>query len=172
MTRSIGIIAGALICLCCCIAYAEYGVIDKGTWPKSWPAQLEPLRKQARTLKGPMAPNLHYAIHFNNRKEFEAAWRHILKVKTKGAPVFIKSAPNFFLGDFKAGVVIHCPPARQDPAPSEAPIPGLANPRERWMNATFIDLVVDDDIIRFNRKSVPAGTPVIDERSKATRPKD
>src|ERR1041385_46939 len=140
MTRSIGIIAGALICLCCCIAYAEYGVIDKGTWPKSGPAQLEPTRK------GPMAPNLHYAIHFNNRKEFEAAWRHILKVKTKGAPVFIKSAPNFFLSDYNAGVVIHCPPEGQDPATSEAPIAGVADPRERWMNATSIDLLVDGDI--------------------------
>ena len=168
-----GLLAGAALCVLCIAALAEYGVIDKGTWPKSWPAQLEPLRKQARTLEGPMAPNLHYAISFSNRDEFKAAWPHILKVKTKGAPVFLLRAPNFFLGEgHKAGVVVHCPPASQSyvPAP-EAPIPGVTNPRERWMNATYIDVVVDDDIITFNRRSLPAGTPVIDERSKDTKGK-
>ena len=31
--------------------YAIYTVTDTGTWPKSWPAELEPLRKQARTFE-------------------------------------------------------------------------------------------------------------------------
>src|SRR5262245_60037100 len=42
-------------------AYALYSVIDRGEWPKIWPRKLEPLRKQSRTLVGPMAPHRHYA---------------------------------------------------------------------------------------------------------------
>jgi hypothetical protein len=48
-------------------AYAIYGVSDTGTWPKSWPKELEPLRKQSRTLEGPLAPHRHYAIRFTKR---------------------------------------------------------------------------------------------------------
>jgi hypothetical protein len=35
-------------------AYADYSVWDKGMWPESWPKELEPLRKQSRTLEGPV----------------------------------------------------------------------------------------------------------------------
>ena len=45
-----------------CSAHADYSVADKGTWPNSWPKELEPLRKQARTLEGPLGPHQHYAI--------------------------------------------------------------------------------------------------------------
>lgn len=30
--------------------YADFGVTDHGTWPDSWPKELEPLRKQSRPL--------------------------------------------------------------------------------------------------------------------------
>ena len=70
---------------------------EKGTWPKSWPKELEPLRKQSRTLVGPEALNRHYAIRFTKREELESAWPHILKVKSKGAPVILVRGPNFFL---------------------------------------------------------------------------
>src|SRR5436189_76547 len=97
MKKTIGVLIAFAICMCS-IAYADYGVIDKGTWAKSWPAQLEPLRNQARTLEGPHVLYLWYAIRFNKPAEFKAAWPYILKVKTKGAPVFLMRAPNFFLG--------------------------------------------------------------------------
>jgi len=32
--------------------YAAYMIADKGMWPESWPKELEPLRKQARTYEG------------------------------------------------------------------------------------------------------------------------
>ena len=92
-------------------ACALYLVSNKGEWPTSWPKELEPLRKQSRTLEGPLAPNLHYAIRFAKREKFEAAWPHLLTVKTEGAPVFLVRSPNFFLGDkVKAGAVVHAPP--------------------------------------------------------------
>jgi hypothetical protein len=46
-----------------------------------------------------MSPHRHYAIPFAKREEMESAWPHILKVKSKGAPVVIVRGPNFFLGE-------------------------------------------------------------------------
>ena len=148
-------------------AYALYSVSDRGEWPQNWPRELEPLRKQARTLVGPEALQRHYAIRFTNRQEFKSAWSHLLKVKSKGALVFLVRGPNFFLGEHsKAGVVVHCPPLgqSQDPATPEAPIPGVTNPRERWMNTTYLEVVVDDDTVNWKHIALPKGTPVIDER--------
>jgi hypothetical protein len=169
MTRTIAFLAAAAFCAVCSTAYALYEVTDTGTWPKSWPSELEPLRTQSRTLVGPLVLNRHYAIRFTKREEFESAWPHILKVKSKGAPVILVRGPNFFLGEHrKAGVVVHCPPLGQaeNPATPEAPIPGVTNVRERWMNTTYIELVADGEIVDLNRIPLPADTPIIDERFK------
>jgi hypothetical protein len=74
---------------------------------------------------------------------------------------------NFFLGEHvKAGVVVHCPPLGQadNPATPEAPIPAQSNPRATWIFTSFIELVVDGNIIDLNRIPLPADTPIIDER--------
>ena len=148
---------------------AEYSVIDKGTWPESWPKELEPLRKQARTLVGPRVEYRHYAIPFTKREEFESAWPHLLKVNSKSAALRLVRAPNFFLGEkVKAGVVVHSPPLGQadNPATPEAPLPGVTNAKERWMYTTYIELIVDGDIVDLNRIPLPADTPIVDERFK------
>ena len=67
----IGAIAFSAVCS---TAYADYSVTDKGMWPKSWPKELETLRKQSSTFEGPVVLNLHYAIRFAKREEFESAW--------------------------------------------------------------------------------------------------
>src|SRR5436309_3564578 len=153
MKRTIAVLA-AIVVGAVGPAYALYSVSDKGEWPKSWPKELEPLRKQARTLIGPLAAHRHYAIHFNKSDEFESAWPHLLKVKTKGAPVLLVRGSNFFLGETaKAGVVVHCPPLRQadHAATPERPIPGPSNPRATWMNTTYVEVVVDGQIVDLNR---------------------
>jgi len=110
--------------------FADYSVRDEGMWPKSWPKELEPLRKQARTLVGPEELNRHYAIPFSKRAEFESAWPHIVKVNSKRASIYLRRASNSFLGGGnKAGVVVHCPPAGQ----AEEPM--------------HIDLIVDGDVV-------------------------
>ncbi len=150
-------------------AYALYDVMDRGDWPKTWPPALEALRDRARTLVGPVMANRHYAIPFTEREEFEAAWEHLLEVKTKGAPVFLVRGPNFFLGDdAAAGVVVHCPPEGQhdNPATPEAPITGVEEPHLRWTNTSYLELVVDGQIVDLNRIPLPADTPIIDERFK------
>jgi hypothetical protein len=135
-------------------AFAEYVIWDKGEWPKSWPKELEPLRKQSRTLDGPTPFDRHYAIRFTKRDEFESAWPHILEVNSKGASLVLVRGPNFFLGDGrKAGVVLHCPPLGE------------------LDHLTRIELVVDGEIVDLNRIPLPADTPIIDERFKDAKNK-
>ncbi len=148
MKRTIAFLAAIAFCAVSSVR-ADYSVTGKGTWPESWPKELEPLRTQAGTFEGPLAPHQHYAITFTKREEFESAWPHILKVKSKGAPVRLVRGPNFFLGDhIKAGVVVHCPPLGQAVDP------------------IYIELVVDGDIVDLNRIPLPGDTPIIDERFK------
>jgi hypothetical protein len=147
--------------------YALYAISESGDWDKSWPAELEPLRKQARTLVGPMVANRHYAIRFNDREQFEAAWPHLLKIKTAGSPIYLQRGESFFLGEkVTAGVVVHCPPdgQSQNLETKEKPIEGVKEAHTRWMNTTTIALVVDGDIVDLNRIPLPADTPIVDER--------
>ena len=104
---------------------------------------------------------------FTQREEFESAWPHLLKVKSKGAPIILVRGPKTDFMEVKpAGVLIHSPPAgqRDNPATPEAPIPAQTNVRVRWMNTTYIELVVDGNIVDLNRIPLPADTPIIDER--------
>jgi hypothetical protein len=166
MKRTIAFLAAMVFCAVPSV-YALYSVSNEGQWPKSWPKELEPLRKQSRTLVGPMAPQPHYEIPFTKREDFESAWPHILKVKSKGAPVILLRGPDSRLGTkINAGVRIHCPPPqRGDRAMPEAPL-NTTNVWERWMYTTFIDLIVDGEVVDLNRIPLPAETPIIDERSK------
>ncbi|HWE96519.1 MAG TPA: hypothetical protein VG269_21335 [Tepidisphaeraceae bacterium] len=168
MKRTIACLALIVLFTATSAVYALYSVNDKGDWPQSWPKELEPLRKQARTLVGPMAENRHYEIPFTKREEFEAAWPHLLAVKSKGAPIILVRGPKTDFMEVKpAGVLIHSPPTNTDKrANPEAPIPGQNNPRTTWMNATFIELVVDGNIVDLNRIALPADTLIIDERFK------
>lgn len=103
------IVASIVLCGVCSV-YALYEVTNEGAWPKSWPKELEPLRNQARTLV-----HSQYSIHeipFTSREEFEAAWPHILAVKSKEAPLVLLSSPNKYrnFGEtIKAGVRILSP---------------------------------------------------------------
>ena len=59
----------------------------------------------------------------------------------------------FLGGNPTAGVVVHCPPL--DHADNSA-----------TSDATFIELVVDGDVVDLNRLPLPADTPIMDERFK------
>ena len=140
---------------------ADYTWTDQGTWPKSWPKELEPLRKQARTFEGPRQPYQNYAVAFTTRDEFESAWPQLLKVKSKGAPIVLRRGPSFWLGDnVTAGVCIHTPPVGQDPIADGKVAKG------NWEKTIYIELIVDGEIIDLNRIPLPADTPIIDERFK------
>lgn len=166
MNRRAAVVAAITFFVACSAAHALYSVWDKGAWPETWPKELEPLRKQARTYEGPMVATRFYLIPFTNRAEFEAAWPHLLAVKSKGAPIILVRGPKTdFMKIEPAGVLIHTPPIGSKQAAQPAtPIPGQTNPRTTWMNTSFIELVVDGDVVDLNRIALPPDTPIIDER--------
>jgi hypothetical protein len=158
MKRSIALLAVCVLCVACPL-HADYSVQDRGAWPETWPEELEPLREPSRTLEGPLLPLLHYAIPFTSREEFEAAWPHLLKVKTPGAPIVLRRGPSFWLGDeSNAGVCIHTPPQGEDLV-ADAEAAG-----DRLERTIYIELIVDGEIIDLNRIPLPPDTPIIDER--------
>ena len=67
-------------------------VSEAGKWPDSWPKELEPYRKQARTreIAAVYSENV-YEIPFEEREEFEKLWPIILKLKDKMAPLRLRS---------------------------------------------------------------------------------
>jgi hypothetical protein len=163
MKRTTAFLAVIVLYAVCAAVYAEGFLINEGIWPASWPEELEPLREQSRTFEGGLILSLHYEIPFTSREEFESAWPHILKVKSEGAPVILVRGPVNRCGTpIDAGVHINAPP-RQTTEP-EAPVPGPRPVRRRWINTTFIELVVDGQIVDLNRIPLPADTPIIDER--------
>jgi hypothetical protein len=148
MKRTAAFLAIVLVCCTVSSVYGLYKVRDQGMWPKSWPKELDGLRKQSRTFEGPVQPLLHYAIPFTKRESFEAAWPHLLKVKSKGTSIVLRRAPSFWLGgDSNAGVCVHTPPKGE-------------------AGTTYIELIVDGQIVDLNRIRLPADTLIIDERFK------
>jgi hypothetical protein len=120
---------------------------------------LEPLRKQARTLEGPIVLYLHHAIAFEDRAAFEAAWPHMLKVKSAGAPIVLRRGASFWLGDGKAaGVCIHTPPKGEKPLADAAEVKG------HWQKTVYIELIVDGEIVDLNRIELPRDTVIVDQR--------
>ncbi len=155
------------VCLAACATYADYRVFDQGAWPKSWPKELEALRKQSRTIVGGLLELATHQIPFTKREEFESAWPHLLKVKSKGAPIVLVRSPlnHWHFGKMGAGVLIQSPPPQAaNPVNREEPIPGTTNLRLRWMWTNYIELVADGEVVDLNRIPLPADTPIIDER--------
>ena len=160
------VILAFIACFATNPAQAIWEVTKEGAWSKTWPKELEPLRKQSRTLVGGLVNMRVHEIPFTEKEEFEAAWSHILKVKSQGAPIILlpaaKKGKRFF-GGFDAGVVIRQPPKSDKPQP-EKPLPGDRSIRQTWMWTTYIELVVDGNVVDLNTIGLPKDTPIIDER--------
>ena len=105
------------------LCFAAVIISNRGTWPDSWPKELERYRKQSKSLG--VAHGLQedvHEIHFRKREEFERAWPHILKLKTKGAPIILERSPSTYGASgstAQTGVRILCP-APGHSGPSEA----------------------------------------------------
>jgi hypothetical protein len=165
--KTISALLAAIAFFAACSAYADWGVYPEGAWPKSWPKELEPLRKQSGTIIGGLLELATHQIRFTNRKDFESAWPHLLKVKSKGAPIVLQRSPfsHWHFGKIKAGVLIQSPPHQTGDRPNpEEPQPGATDLRLRWMWTNYIELVVDGKVIDLNRIPLPADTPIIDAR--------
>lgn len=142
-------------------------VYPEGAWPKTWPQPLESLRKRSETIQGSEANLIIHGIPFAKREDFEAAWPHILKVKSKGAPIVLVRAPlkHWHFDKIKAGLLIHSPPLENGkPTEPETPIEGVQDFNMRWMRTVYLELAVDGQIVDLNRIALPADTPIIDRR--------
>lgn len=97
------------------LCFALLMAVESGTWPDSWPKELEPFRKQARTVD--VAHGIQetvYEIPFENREAFEKVWGHILKLKSKGAPLILEKSPSTYNvsgSKMERGVLVLCPSA-------------------------------------------------------------
>jgi hypothetical protein len=163
-TAILAAFAAIAVCTVCSTVYGAWSVSNEGAWPKSWPKELEPLRKQSRSMVGGMANDAYHQIPFTNRKDFEAAWPQLLKVKSKGAPIILERSPSKRLDHISAGVYIHCPPQTGDRVVPETPVAGPTNDKSVWLWTRYIELVVDGKIVDLNRISLPADTPIVDKR--------
>ena len=89
-------------------SFGIYGVSIEGTWPESWPEELESMRRQACTWSHNSC-RIHH-IPFDDREVFERAWPHILKLRSKGTPLELVASPHEFVSNtIKAGVRITTP---------------------------------------------------------------
>ena len=72
-----------------------------------------------------------------------------------------------------AGVHIRTPPVNEAQGPKDGvPITDAQKAEGEWRtNATYIELVVDGEIVNLNRISLPADTLIIDERFKDEKKK-
>jgi hypothetical protein len=166
------IVCVAILFGCIGTAYALSTGGPGGRWPMNWPKELEPLRKQAWSWTDGTLGWASYDIPFTTREEFEAAWPHILKVKTKGAPIMLMRGPHIRVKvEQTAGVRIRVhsgspPQMVTDPETNE--IKHVVTPGVKPTEVSLI-LVVDGQIVDLNRIPLPADTPIIDDRFKPAR---
>jgi hypothetical protein len=128
-----------------------------GTWPATWPKELEPLRKQAWTWEHADSRAKSYDIPFADRAQFEAAWPHVLAAAAldkRGMSVTLVRGPRLRVGANAkptAGVQIFLPGTWATTRPA---------------SLTHVFLVVDGDVVDLNRIPLPQGTTITDERFK------
>ena len=138
---SVSLLAGAVLFAIAGLAYSiAIGPSSRGGWPASWPAELEPLRDHATTLKFMSATDEDiHQINFEDRKEFEKLWPVILSLKTPGAPVTLSAIRKDVAGAqirySKPSVIIYTPPA----GPHEVNVSALTMEQRRWLTATMGD---------------------------------
>jgi hypothetical protein len=146
------VVAAIVFCTAGSVNAIDFGG-PGGTWPKSWPRKLEPLREQAWTWVGGQVMYTRYDIPFADRDEFESVWPHLLKLKSKGASLTLVNRSHYYGGGsgMTGGVII---------------IPPLDGHSEGPWSVTRIFLKVDGKIVDLNRIRLPADTPIIDERFK------
>ena len=150
-----------------------------GWWPKDWPAELNPLRKQAWTwAHGRIHEGRAYnsfEITFKDREQFEAMWPHLLKLRPKTVPLTLKRGPHVMYWDTRpaknktAGIHLFTwskadgkPPANVKLEQTEfSKTPGVYL-QDCTLHA--IELVIDGKIVDLNRIPLPKGAKIVDQR--------
>lgn len=162
MNRKIALLAAILLIGAGSVYAISFGG-PGGKWPKTWPKELESLRKQAWTWEHGFG-GTSYDIPFATREEFEAAWPHILALKAKDAKITLVRGSHLRVGEGpgKSAGVHLAPPRDISPAQAEKLPANIV---------TTIWLVVDGKIVDLNRIALPADTTIVDERFKEEKKK-
>lgn len=158
MIRRSALLMAAL--LCGFFGSTAYGilVVSKGNWPQTWPQELGSLRKQSTTIAGPSLAQQKHIIPFTQREQFEAAWPHLLKVRTPGSAITLRQVSSTKPTD--SGQRAHARVLVQvSPRPREQPAADV-----RPEDSVTIVVYVDGNVVDLNRIELPADTPIIDER--------
>ena len=160
--------------------FSGYLLLQNGEWPTSWPKELDPLRHHmgkgrfTATFSRSGEDQLHFGIRFTTRKECEAAWPHLLKVRSKGTSIVLRSGPSYWLGGTSHGVCVHQTPAIRRVGGGNLPITKTPREVENLLSAdevrsrtpSSLALFVDGEIVDLNRISLPEDAPIIDRRVK------
>lgn len=174
--------------------WAIVGYAPVETWPKSWPSEFNAYLDHAVCIS-PMTggpAEVFYDIRFSGREQFERLWRAVLKVKTDGAPLTLKTFKPIeedpVAGDFytKPYLRILVPPSNPPrkleivSLPSGDPAEYVQLDEQGWRPSprgrrtgycararTDIVLHVDGSVIDLNRIPLPRNTPIVDERELA-----
>ena len=188
--------AGLVLYMVSVSALVSYSPVK--TWPKSWPPEFNGYLDRALHISpmtgGPAEE--FYDIHFNDYRQFESLWPAVLKVKTDGAPLTLKTfkpiegsplVSDFYTKPYLRILVPPSNPARKIEVvrlPSGEPVEYLqldtdgwrplgSGPRETGYAArarTEIVLYVDGSVIDLNRIPLPRNTPIVDEREVVNAP--
>ena len=153
------------VAIALCTAGSVYAISfggPGGKWPKSWPKELEPLRKEAWTWEHGFG-GMSYDIPFATREEFEAAWPHILALKAKDAKITLVRGSHLRVAEGKSASGVHLALPRELSSAQAEKLPANI--------VTTIWLVVDGKIVDLNRVALPADTTIIDDRFKDEKKK-
>lgn len=76
------------------LGFASLSRVD--SWPDGWPQELQPYREHAWHwhVMGGVLEETNYFIKFDDRDKFEEIWPVLLKLKSKGAPLHLRSASH------------------------------------------------------------------------------
>ena len=181
---------GGAVTLCCALVTTS----EHGTWPESWPRELEDFRQHGKTFGySSQTEECAHEVVFPSREAFEKAWPHLLKLKSKGAPLIVESlqSTNLFPKPEQAAVRVLAPSPpgrgftdaernRPFPWPDTIKLPDgtwpefVVHSEGGWVPAEKaairyrvrqdLVLIVDGNIIDLNRIPLPADTPIIDRR--------
>ena len=163
----------------CGVSFAYIWSADHGAWSSDWPKELEPYRERTSTITTPNPPvgKIVYTIPFADRSDFEKIWPVLLNLKTKGAPLILRSGSVELRRSWSAidlnreevdkpagtypGVKIYTSGHSMYPENSPAYASSIAS---EGQPTAKIELFVDGNVIDLNRIRLPAETPIIDKR--------
>jgi hypothetical protein len=75
------------------LCFALVSIEGSGKWPADWPKELEPFRKQAKTISVATGSQEDvFEISFRSREQFEKIWPVIQTLKSDGAPLTLTTA--------------------------------------------------------------------------------